>query len=175
MDPCVSLRSRLARVLSHLGLVDQVRVHSAEALARAVSFGHPSGLIYALVQAGLLAIRLGNAPRALKLGDSLQHTVNARATSIRTARTEHGAALTRSRLRPKLYPPHAARFGDVGVLQASRRQQYEACPLAWRSSRISPRVAPAPTQQKKHIRERRATAAKQRAWTLLSAARLNLG
>jgi len=37
MDPGVSLHARLGRTLSHLGLIDQARVHSDAALARATT------------------------------------------------------------------------------------------------------------------------------------------
>jgi DNA-binding winged helix-turn-helix (wHTH) protein/tetratricopeptide (TPR) repeat protein len=75
MDPRASLHARLARVLSHLGLPGQARSSIDIALTRARTRGQPYGLNYALIQAGIVAIRLGEPERALEHAHALQKTV----------------------------------------------------------------------------------------------------
>ncbi len=75
MDPGASLHARLARVLAHQGHVAAARGHVAAALARSEAVGQPYGRLYALLQAGIVELRLGNPAQALAHGQALARLV----------------------------------------------------------------------------------------------------
>lgn len=79
MDPGASLHARLARVLSHQGIVNLAMSQSAAAVSRAEAIGQPYGLMYALVQAGIVELRFGRPERALQHGESLANMVSVHA------------------------------------------------------------------------------------------------
>jgi DNA-binding winged helix-turn-helix (wHTH) protein len=80
IDLGVSMRSRLAIALSHLGQVDRARQETEASLARADALGQPYARMMALGYAALLEVRLDRPDRVQPLADALQQVVDEHAT-----------------------------------------------------------------------------------------------